>query len=219
MASSFLIESRLTHSVIGAFYEVYNTLGYGFLERIYVMALERELREKGHQVSREVAYEFDTRAWSSESSEWTWSSMKGCWSKPNPQRFFRRLPADRSTTICGQQASKSVCYCISVPSRHFIESSAGRSNPHDPEASAASVLSVILDAGRPEHRYGKERTRPFDRVLSFAVRTLRDQLPAAASSTIRGVTRIRRSFRFSELLLKLNRRPAPRCSSRRPVSG
>lgn len=55
MASPFLIESRLTHSVIGAFYEVYNTLGYGFLERIYVMALERELREKGHQVSRKVA--------------------------------------------------------------------------------------------------------------------------------------------------------------------
>jgi GxxExxY protein len=55
MAGSFLIEAHLTHSVIGAFYEVYNTLGYGFLEHIYVMALERELREKGHRVAREVA--------------------------------------------------------------------------------------------------------------------------------------------------------------------
>lgn len=39
---------------IGAFYEVYNTLGFGFLEHIYVMALERELRNLGHQVRREV---------------------------------------------------------------------------------------------------------------------------------------------------------------------
>ena len=43
MAPGELIEERLTHSVIGAFYEVYNTLGFGFLEHIYVMALEREL--------------------------------------------------------------------------------------------------------------------------------------------------------------------------------
>jgi GxxExxY protein len=40
--------------VIGAFFEVYNTLGYGFLEQVYVMALERELRARGHRVAREV---------------------------------------------------------------------------------------------------------------------------------------------------------------------
>ncbi|HYC51442.1 MAG TPA: GxxExxY protein [Gemmatimonadaceae bacterium] len=49
-----LVEPDLTHSVIGAFYEVYNTLGYGFLEHLYVMALERELRARGHEVGREV---------------------------------------------------------------------------------------------------------------------------------------------------------------------
>jgi GxxExxY protein len=49
-----LIEERLTHSAIGAFFDVYNTLGYGFLELVYVMALERELVARGHQVSREV---------------------------------------------------------------------------------------------------------------------------------------------------------------------
>ena len=49
-----LLDERLTHSVIGAFYEVYNTLGFGFLEHIYVMALERELRSRGHHVGREV---------------------------------------------------------------------------------------------------------------------------------------------------------------------
>jgi GxxExxY protein len=50
-----LIEEELTHSVIGAFYEVYNILGFGFLEHLYVMALERELRDRGHHVAREVA--------------------------------------------------------------------------------------------------------------------------------------------------------------------
>ena len=49
-----LIEEQLSHSVIGAFFEVYNTLGFGFLEHIYVMALERELLSRGHRVAREV---------------------------------------------------------------------------------------------------------------------------------------------------------------------
>ena len=30
-----LIEEELTRSVIGAFLDVYNTLGYGFLEHVY----------------------------------------------------------------------------------------------------------------------------------------------------------------------------------------
>jgi GxxExxY protein len=47
-------EEALTHSIIGAFFEVYNTLGFGFLEHIYKMALERELRARGHRVAREV---------------------------------------------------------------------------------------------------------------------------------------------------------------------
>jgi GxxExxY protein len=50
-----LIERELTHSVIGAFYEVYNALGYGFLESIYTTSLERELVVRGHAVSREHA--------------------------------------------------------------------------------------------------------------------------------------------------------------------
>jgi GxxExxY protein len=54
MARGELIEERLTHSVIGAFFEVYNTLGFGFLEHLYVLALERELLARGHRVAREV---------------------------------------------------------------------------------------------------------------------------------------------------------------------
>src|SRR6266705_1000991 len=49
-----LIEEALTHSVIGAFFEVYNTLGFGFLEDVYVLALERELRKREHRVTRQA---------------------------------------------------------------------------------------------------------------------------------------------------------------------
>ena len=54
MADHHLVEEHLTGSVIGAFYKVYNTLGFGFLEQVYMMALERELHFRGHAVGREV---------------------------------------------------------------------------------------------------------------------------------------------------------------------
>jgi GxxExxY protein len=49
-----LIEEALTHSVIGAFFEVYGALGFGFLEHIYALAMEIELRDRGHRVCREL---------------------------------------------------------------------------------------------------------------------------------------------------------------------
>jgi GxxExxY protein len=49
-----LIHAELTETVIGAFYEVYNELRYGFLEQIYVEALVRVLRKRGLGVEREV---------------------------------------------------------------------------------------------------------------------------------------------------------------------
>jgi GxxExxY protein len=54
MSDHELIERWLTDSVIGAFYEVYNSLGFGFLEQVYMAALERELRARDHAVAREV---------------------------------------------------------------------------------------------------------------------------------------------------------------------
>ena len=51
-----LIDESLTGSVIGAFFEVYNTLGYGFYEHFYTKALEIELRLRGHKVAREVEF-------------------------------------------------------------------------------------------------------------------------------------------------------------------
>jgi GxxExxY protein len=50
-----LIHEELTHSVIGAFFEVYHTLGFGFLEHVYSASLTRELRDRGHDVAREVS--------------------------------------------------------------------------------------------------------------------------------------------------------------------
>jgi GxxExxY protein len=54
MTSQRLIEEKLTSSAIGAFFEVHNTLGFGFLEHVYVRALEIELRRLGHRVGRQV---------------------------------------------------------------------------------------------------------------------------------------------------------------------
>jgi GxxExxY protein len=55
-----LLESELTGEIIGAFFECYNELGYGFLESVYRRALATELRARGHRCSEEglieVAY-------------------------------------------------------------------------------------------------------------------------------------------------------------------
>jgi len=49
-----LIDEPLTRAVIGAFFAVFNTLGYGFLENVYVGALARECIKRGLHVEREV---------------------------------------------------------------------------------------------------------------------------------------------------------------------
>jgi GxxExxY protein len=43
----------LTEKIIGAFYKVYNSLGYGFLEKVYENALTIELRKLGLQVEQQ----------------------------------------------------------------------------------------------------------------------------------------------------------------------
>jgi GxxExxY protein len=53
MAANKLLEESLTLSVIRAFYEVYNHLGFGFLDSLYASALERELLVREHGVMRE----------------------------------------------------------------------------------------------------------------------------------------------------------------------
>jgi GxxExxY protein len=41
------LHEELTHELIGAFYEVYNTLGWGYLEKVYATAMAIELRHRG----------------------------------------------------------------------------------------------------------------------------------------------------------------------------
>lgn len=55
MSTGHLIDEALTQSIIGAFFRTYNRLGFGFLESICCAALERELRDRGHVVQREVS--------------------------------------------------------------------------------------------------------------------------------------------------------------------
>lgn len=46
--------TELTERIIGAFYEVYNNLGYGFLEKVYENSLVLELRKLGLNVVAQV---------------------------------------------------------------------------------------------------------------------------------------------------------------------
>ena len=50
-----LAEEACTRSIISAFFDVYNTLGYGFLESADIAALEFELSLRGHAVAQEVS--------------------------------------------------------------------------------------------------------------------------------------------------------------------
>lgn len=56
-----MLHKELTGQIIKSFYDVYNKLGYGFLEKIYENALQIELRNQGFtcitQFPIEVSYE------------------------------------------------------------------------------------------------------------------------------------------------------------------
>ncbi len=53
MNSEQYIHADLTEKIIKAFYKVYNTLGYGFLEKVYENALYIELTEIGLLVEKQ----------------------------------------------------------------------------------------------------------------------------------------------------------------------
>lgn len=48
-----LIHADITEQIIGAAFEVYKVLGYGFLERVYQRAMQVELRLRGLQCELE----------------------------------------------------------------------------------------------------------------------------------------------------------------------
>ncbi|SHL40979.1 GxxExxY protein [Flavobacterium chilense] len=47
---STLLHEELTKSILKVFYDVYNELGYGFLERVYQNSLFYELKARGFKV-------------------------------------------------------------------------------------------------------------------------------------------------------------------------
>jgi GxxExxY protein len=55
MTKKPVLHETLTGSIIGAYYEVYNKLGYGYLEFLHLAAMEIELRDRGHRVARELS--------------------------------------------------------------------------------------------------------------------------------------------------------------------
>jgi GxxExxY protein len=42
-----MLHEKITSQILGAFYTVYNTLGYGFLEKVYENSLAYELKKRG----------------------------------------------------------------------------------------------------------------------------------------------------------------------------
>jgi GxxExxY protein len=50
-----LQHGELTEKIIGVFYDVYNELGYGFLESVYEESLVISLREAGLRLERQLA--------------------------------------------------------------------------------------------------------------------------------------------------------------------
>lgn len=49
-----LLHKEISDKIIKAFYNVYNSLGYGFLEKVYENAMMIELRKLGLTVQRQV---------------------------------------------------------------------------------------------------------------------------------------------------------------------
>jgi GxxExxY protein len=54
--SSILVEGELTEKILGAAFEVQNTLGAGFLEKVYENALSIELRKCGLSVESQKSF-------------------------------------------------------------------------------------------------------------------------------------------------------------------
>ena len=48
-----MIHQEITEQILSSFYKVYNTLGYGFLEKVYENALTLELRVKNLDVEQQ----------------------------------------------------------------------------------------------------------------------------------------------------------------------
>ena len=62
-----LLQKDLTNKIIEAYYDVYNILGFGFLEKVYQNAMFLELRERGFYVEaqKQIKVNFNLFLWAS----------------------------------------------------------------------------------------------------------------------------------------------------------
>ena len=76
MAPTKLLDEALTRSVIGAFYEVYNTLGFGLFEDLYGLARARIAAERPSQSRESCSYGSSTtrRSLDCSGSTWSWTT-------------------------------------------------------------------------------------------------------------------------------------------------
>lgn len=72
--------AELTEQIIGVFYEVYNELGIGFLEKVYREAMALVLRSKGLDVSVRFLFLCGSVALGSAPTKPIWLSPGWCWS-------------------------------------------------------------------------------------------------------------------------------------------
>jgi hypothetical protein len=123
MARHELFEEALTRSVIGAFFDVYNTLRFGFLEHIYAMALERELLARGHRVAREVGVWIMYKGTELGVQRLDMISMKSLSWKSRLPPSFTRPPSVSFIATSEQAASKLASFCISAQKSIIFASS------------------------------------------------------------------------------------------------
>ena len=87
------VDEELTREAIGAYYYVYNTMGYGFVEPVYGKALYIDLRRRGLRVEREVTVTAFSR-----SIRWVISGLT-CWWRIGSRSSSR--PGERSRPKLG----------------------------------------------------------------------------------------------------------------------
>jgi len=56
MESGKIVYKKLSYEIIGAIFEVYKELGYGFKERYYEDAIAKEFSNKGIKFKRQIPY-------------------------------------------------------------------------------------------------------------------------------------------------------------------
>ena len=85
-----LLHAEITDAILKAYYHVYNSLGYGFLEKVYENSLKHTLEKAGFSVGQQVPLKvhfegIEVGEYSPTSSSTGWSS-----SKTKPLRASRR---------------------------------------------------------------------------------------------------------------------------------